>query len=86
MPLYEMESNPMATFNLKLFLAQEPKDPSKYANTFFSPYSQHEEIRPPSCYITASVKLDEAPLADFFFFFKTNLQPIPAEEANLKQI
>lgn len=85
MPIYETESNPTATFNPKLFLAREPKDPSKCANLFFSPYySQREEIRPLPTTSQLLWSWSRGPFGQLFFFSKTNLQPIPEEEANLK--
>lgn len=90
MPIYETESNPMATFNPKLFLAQEPKT---QANTQILSFHLIPNMKKsdPHTHTHTSQLLDEAPLADFFFSsssssFRTNLQPIPVEEANLKQI
>lgn len=83
MPIYETESNPMATFNPKLFLAREPKTQANTQILSFHLIPNMKKSDPPPA---TSQLLDEAPLADFFFFFRTNLQPIPVEEANLKQI
>lgn len=86
MPIYETESNPTATFNPKLFLAQEPKT---RANAQILSFHLIPNMKKPDPFLQHHSFCEaprEAPLANFFFFFKTNLQPIPEEEANLKQI
>lgn len=85
MPIYETESNPMATFNPKLFLAQEPKT---QANTQILSFHLIPDMKKsdPLLLHHSFCEARWGPFGRLFFFFKTNLQPIPAEKANLKQI
>lgn len=66
MPIYETESNPMATFNPKLFLAREPKTQANTQILSFHLIPNMKKSDPPPA---TSQLLDEAPLADFSFFF-----------------